>query len=500
MNRDDRFDALERFTPLFEAPEFSLERLLHLRDRKRRSQRIVAGVTGTAVFVAFVSLLAVVGSSGGVRTDPAASGQTGALANEADRDSAPGDPPAENGLIAFSGTSAESNAESDTEIYVVAPDGTGLRALTSTPGVSEMAPAWSPDGTRLAFLRNARTGGGELVVIDPATGGETFSAEIPNLFNGDVGPPEWSPDGRLIVLNVANRLVPQVVDLETKTWTEIGAFFLGWSPDGRWVVLRTTGASGAWSDGQLLLVPADLLGTTDLDDVSNLPGVRPLPLQPGEGRLGVTWMPDSSAVAISFPDSSTDVVTIADGQRRTLIEDGIFPSWSPDASHIAYLRCLDVHPGVEVPVDTSGDDSSQPGESVWVAAADDVTGARAVATSLVPPIWSPGGSLLLAVGDDGLFTIRPDGTGMTRLTQGMIPEKEGAKSWKDPSCTGLIPGEGFFRPAWQPMPRSAEAGAEVANTDATETTPSATTTEAIATDAVDTTASVTTEASATTDG
>ncbi len=67
----------------------------------------------------------------------------------------PADPSAGSGLIAFVGSSAESESA---EIYVVALDGTGLRALTSTPDVSEMAPAWSPDGTRLAFLRNVRNG------------------------------------------------------------------------------------------------------------------------------------------------------------------------------------------------------------------------------------------------------------------------------------------------------------------------------------------------------
>ena len=440
----DRFDELERFTPLFEAPESSFEEFLHRRDRKRRSQRIVAAVTGTAVVVAFVSVLAVVVSSRDAPTDLATSPA-----------------PAGSGLIAFVGTSGESRAESDAEIYVVAPDGTGLRALTSTPGVSEMAPAWSRDGTRLAFLRDVRTGGGELVIVDPSTGEETFSAGLPIPPVSDVfGPPEWSPDGRRIVLGVLNWGSFLIVDLETSTWTtstEGDGGFWGWSPDGRWFLMNPS--------GELLLVPADLLGTTDLDDVSELPGVLPLPVEL-EGGPRVTWKPDSSAVAIGLADSSIDVVTIADGQRRRLIEDGVAPSWSPDGSQIAYLRCLEVPdpamlPHDTVPADMAGVAPMQPGNSVWVAAADG-TGARPVATSLVPPIWSPGGRLLIVVGEDGLFTVRPDGTGMTRLTRVMTPTKEGPGS-------GTTCGAEFFAPVWQPVPPSAEVGAEAAETDATET-------------------------------
>src|SRR5262245_56476891 len=53
----DRFDVLERFAPMFEAPEPSFERFLRRRDRKRRNQRIAAGVVGIAVFVAAILLV-----------------------------------------------------------------------------------------------------------------------------------------------------------------------------------------------------------------------------------------------------------------------------------------------------------------------------------------------------------------------------------------------------------------------------------------------------------
>ena len=58
MSRD-RFDVLERFQPLFEAPEPSFEGFLRRRDRKRRNQRIAAGMVGFAVFLAAIALVAV---------------------------------------------------------------------------------------------------------------------------------------------------------------------------------------------------------------------------------------------------------------------------------------------------------------------------------------------------------------------------------------------------------------------------------------------------------
>jgi Tol biopolymer transport system component len=306
---------------------------------------------------------------------------------------------------------------------VVEPDGTGLRALTSTPGVSETGLAWSPDGTRLAFLRNSNPDDPELVVIDPSTGVETFSADIPNQPVSSPDRPEWSPDGRLIYLPFTNGS-PFMVDLETNTWTMFGG---GWSPDGRWFL--------QWTDETLLLVPAELLGTTDLDDVPNLPGVRPLPVQLEVDAFGddvvpnATWLPDSSAVAISLhdgsidvvtiadgqrrrlietggrsipsrfyagapssspdgrhmavslPDRSIDVVTIADGLRRTLSEDGFNPMWSPDGRHIADQRCLeqpDALPADTVPADLASVDPSHLEGAIWVAAADG-TSARPVA-------------------------------------------------------------------------------------------------------------------------
>ena len=46
------------------------------------------------------------------------------------------------------------------EIYVIAPDGTGLRRLTNEPGAAGVfRPSWSRDGSRLVFTLFTRVDG-----------------------------------------------------------------------------------------------------------------------------------------------------------------------------------------------------------------------------------------------------------------------------------------------------------------------------------------------------
>jgi Tol biopolymer transport system component len=99
------------------------------------------------------------------------------------------------------------------EIYVVNADGTGLTALTSN-GYEERAPAWSPDGLRIAFM--CRLGGSdfEICVMDAMNGANLVQLTTNGMFDGT---PTWSPDGQKILFQRPSGLCPQlfVVDADT---------------------------------------------------------------------------------------------------------------------------------------------------------------------------------------------------------------------------------------------------------------------------------------------
>ena len=79
------------------------------------------------------------------------------------------------------------------DIYVINPDGTGLTDLTNSPGSSNLWPAWSPDGTKIAFRSN-RAGHSDLYLMNADGSGIT-----PVTTDSAVeGRPAWSPDGKRI--------------------------------------------------------------------------------------------------------------------------------------------------------------------------------------------------------------------------------------------------------------------------------------------------------------
>ncbi|WP_249975644.1 Tol-Pal system beta propeller repeat protein TolB [Vreelandella olivaria] len=129
-------------------------------------------------------------------------------------------------------------------LYVADADGrNSQQVLTSDQPI--MSPAWSPDGSKLAYV-SFETERPAIYIQDVATGQRVQATS----FDGINGAPTWSPDGRRIamslskdgqpeiyVLDVANRSVERITQsnsIDTEP---------NWSPDGR-SLLFTSDRSG----------------------------------------------------------------------------------------------------------------------------------------------------------------------------------------------------------------------------------------------------------------
>lgn len=149
----------------------------------------------------------------------------------------------------------------DSSIWLVQPDGGDLHALTDKEH-NEIDPAWSPDGSQIAFaaVRNSYV---ELFVMD-ADGNNIrqVTQGIPRIG----GRSSWSSDGKRLVFYAGPKDDRDIYTVEIETG-EVQRLTQGgnntgpcYSPDGKWIVF----SSSRDSDHELYIMRADGSGLIQL--------------------------------------------------------------------------------------------------------------------------------------------------------------------------------------------------------------------------------------------
>lgn len=168
------------------------------------------------------------------------------------------------GQVVFESTDYIGGAYHD-RVYLVNADGSGLRALF--PGGVDHSPAWSPDGSRVAFI--SRRDGEERLYVMNADGSDARALtwhvgwdRLPGWSNDgrEMAYTPWSPDGTRIVFqrlgNVNTWGTLHVIGVDGEGLQQLTAeiaTFNGWSPRGDRIAF--TSRRGGSSDVYSILFP-----------------------------------------------------------------------------------------------------------------------------------------------------------------------------------------------------------------------------------------------------
>jgi Tol biopolymer transport system component len=236
-----------------------------------------------------------------------------------------------NGLLAF-----RSDRSGQGEIYTMDAAGGSPTNLTRSTRVQDLDPAWSPDGSMIAFARrNRQTRKPDLFLMN-ANGRGRIRLTTTQVAERS---PTWSPDGRLIAFS--SRTGPSGPSrIFVMTAAGVGRRALTRQPAG------TYDANPAWSpDGAKILFDSNRDGGFPELYVMNADGTRQIRLTfNGYVDANAAWSPDGTKIAFvrCCPDGTNEIYVMnADGTAelnltQTATVEEAQPVWSPDGTMIAY--------------------------------------------------------------------------------------------------------------------------------------------------------------------
>jgi hypothetical protein len=274
--------------------------------------------------------------------------------------------PGANGRLVFTQWTPKTDRFSQPSAFLctAAPDGSTQSRITGELDdrlvVRDGQPAFSPDGSRLVFIRSDFSSIFGALWTASANGGGAVQ-----LHGRGASDPSWSPDGRRIYYS-------ETADLH---WISPA----GGSP----IRLTATTARAELmpemsADGQLVYVETDVSGPAPRNlVVADGQAATPRTLVSIESLRYPSWSPDSSTIVFAAPDGIWTISANGHSLRR-IREHGEEPQYSPDGMRIAFAE--------------EGD--------LWTMAPDGSDARRVTETPLdeMHPTWQPAAAAVPAAG------------------------------------------------------------------------------------------------------